>query len=105
MSTIKLKSFIKLLESVDPNKFVSSAISNLHSFRGEPEHLAASLSDGRTVGYMLEEARNAVGKKFDGYKGGEYKMHENTEIHFAFYGSCDENPVWLTYFINELFGD
>lgn len=103
MSTITLGSFIKLLESVDSEKFVPHSLNGLHSFRGEPAHLAIYNCNGSTVKEMLQEAKEAVGKTFSGYKGGEYVMTENTEIHFAHYGSIDEYPEQLSFFINSIF--
>jgi len=103
MSTITLGSFIKLLESVDSSKVVSMSLGNLHSFRGDPTHLAISSQSESTVQEMLNEARSAVGKEFISYKDGNYLMDLNTEIHFAFYGSMDECPEWFPMFVNKLF--
>lgn len=103
MSTITLGSFIKLLESVDQKKVISRSLGNLHSFRGHPQHLAISSVSARTVQDMLDEARKAVGQEFTGYKEGEYVMGLHTEIHFAFYGSADENSDWFPSFVDALF--
>jgi len=103
MSTITLGAFINLLKSADPEKYVSYSLGDLHSFRGEPLHLAIYHSNGATVKEMLDHAKEALGKTFQGYKGGEYVMHENTEIHFAHYGSIEEYPEQLAQFINSVF--
>lgn len=101
--TITLGAWIRLLESADQSKFVNSALVELHSFRGEPEHLAISVGSGSTVSDMLSEAKSAVGKTFVGYKDGEYLMTEDTPIHFAFKGSLDENPHWFCHCVNDIF--
>lgn len=104
MSTITLRAYIALLESVnDRNKVIKNAMGNLHSFRGHPQHLALTSLSSRTVQDMLDEARGAVGQLFTGYKEGEYVMELHTEIHFAFYGSTDEHPDWFPSFVDALF--
>jgi hypothetical protein len=104
MSTITLRAYMALLESVnDRNKVIEHAMGNLHSFRGHPQHLALSAVSSRTVQDMLDEARKAVGQEFTGYKDGEHVMDLHTEIHFAFYGSMDEHPEWFPNFVDALF--
>lgn len=103
MSSITLGALIKLLESVEKDKFVAHSLENLHSFRGEPAQLAISSGNGTIVANMLEEAKAAVGKTFEGYKGGEYVMTEKTSVNFSFYGSSDEYPHMFFSFINDLF--
>lgn len=103
MSNITLGSFIKLLESADPEKVISRSLGNLHSFRGHPTQLAISAQSSSTVQEMLNEARAAVGEEFNGYKDGEYLMELHTKIHFAFYGSSDEHPEWFPSFVDQLF--
>ncbi|WP_215745950.1 hypothetical protein [Gluconobacter sp. P1C6_b] len=39
---------------------------------------------------MLAEAKSALGKEFDGYKGGEYVMGPHTDCYLAEYGSCGD---------------
>lgn len=103
MSNITLGSFIKLLESADPEKVIFRSLGNLHSFRGHPTQLAISAQSTSTVQEMLNEARAAVGEEFNGYKDGEYLMELHTKIHFAFYGSSDEHPEWFPSFVDQLF--
>lgn len=101
--TIKLSSLIKMLESVPEDKVVVNALGNLHSFRGHPSHLAIYSCNQSTVKMMLSEFKNAIGKTFNGYKDGAYVMHEDTEVHFAHYGSMDEDPNIFINFVDNLF--
>jgi hypothetical protein len=54
----------------------------LCSYRGYYEQLAIVAEDGhRTVAELLAEVNEALaGKRFDGYKGGSYRMTEKTPI-------------------------
>lgn len=62
--------------------------SRLCSWRGAYEQLAITYeSEGKcTVGQFLNILRDAVGKTFHGYKGGDYVMDERTRVWVANYG-------------------
>lgn len=101
--TITLKTLIKLIESVDQNKVIKVSLEKPHSFRGEPSHLALSMGSPKLVSDMLIEIKGIVGKTFDGYKDGKYKMTLDTQIHFAYYSSMDEYPENFINFVESLF--
>lgn len=63
---------------------------NLDSYRGYYEDLAIGFSlDGRClVGALLAECRAAVGAEYQGYKGGEYIMDEDTALWVSNWGRC-----------------
>lgn len=81
------------------------------SYRGYYEQLAIACGPSREhstkVGDLLTILREAVGKTFTGYKGGEYRMTESTPVWLANYGEtgtrctgvrCDgECMVYLTW--------
>jgi len=46
-----------------------------------------------TVGKLLDHCRSAVGKTFDGYKGGKYKMDLNTDVYVDNYGEWTETCI------------
>ncbi len=57
------------------------------SYRGYYDRLAlGSGPRAKTVGELLGAARDAVGAPFDGYKGGEFTMDENTALYAANWG-------------------
>lgn len=57
------------------------------SYRGYYHDLAfASADEPRSVGDVLSEASNALGKVFEGYKGGDYLMTERTPLWASEYG-------------------
>lgn len=47
--------------------------------------------DTTTVAELLADAKAAVGKTFDGYKGGEYVMSRDTPVHIDNYGETYSN--------------
>jgi hypothetical protein len=59
----------------------------LGSYRGYYDHLAIEPVDNpTTVGDFLKQAKAAVGKTFQGYKGGDYKMAGYTPVWVSPYG-------------------
>lgn len=57
-----------------------------HSWRGVYAELAFEPASGVTIAEMLKEAESAVGKTFTGYKGGDFRMDRETDIHISFSG-------------------
>lgn len=68
---------------------------SLHSYRGVAYDLALGYVDDNgpdvVVGALLAELQQAVGKTFEGYKGGEYTMDRRTPVWVANRGD------WLTH--------
>lgn len=54
----------------------------LHSYRGVYEQLALDYDDKTeiTVGQLVAKLKDAIGKTFHGWKGGEYTMDEDTPV-------------------------
>jgi len=96
-----LKELIETLEKADPNKVVPLGFRRPHSYRGYYTDLAFAPAKNITVGEMLACAQSALGKTFDGYKGGEYTMSEYTTVWLAEWGCCGEGigPVLLAYML------
>ena len=62
---------------------------NSHSYRGYYHDLAFEWHYGIRQAYdILMECEDAIGKVFEGYKGGEFMMDEDTPVWIAPYGSC-----------------
>jgi hypothetical protein len=98
-----LTELIKFLEKCDPALVVPVGFTHAHSYRGYYEDLAFEPAKNVTVGAMLACAKDALGKTFAGYKGGEFEMDEYTDIWLAYYGECGEGigPILLSYMIGE----
>jgi hypothetical protein len=60
----------------------------LGSYRGYYEDLALDYQTGATVHVadLLPQLRDALGRSFEGYKGGEFVMHRGTNVWVAPYG-------------------
>lgn len=83
---------IERLERLDPEADVyfdfvyMKPSGSVHSYRGYYDQLALGYQDsgdGIKVGALLEKLKEAVGKQFCGYKGGEYTMYEDTVVWVA----------------------
>jgi hypothetical protein len=83
-----LGGLIKKLESFPHDKKIQG-LTEPHSYRGYYSDLAFEPSgDPVLVGDLLQECKSAMGKVFEGYKGGDYMMGENTPVWVASYGCC-----------------
>ena len=100
---MSLGELIKALEAADPNKTVAIGFHNPMSYRGYYDQLAFEPLRDTTVGAMLKEAREALGQTFTGYKGGEYEMHDYTDVWLAYHGCCGEEigPTLLSFMLGE----
>lgn len=87
MTLGELISRLKELGNIDVDGF-----NKPDSYRGyytdlafEPTHKKEQASN------LLEIAKECLGKKFYGYKGGEYTMTKITPVWFGFYGSTEDS--------------
>lgn len=85
-----LGELIDNLKRLDPSLVVEHGFVEPHSYRGYYDELAFEPARGMSIRSMLEAAESAVGTTYEGYKGGEYTMHEHTPVHLALYGTTGE---------------
>jgi hypothetical protein len=85
-----LKELIEILERCELSKTVEG-FGNPHSYRGYYDKLAFEPMT-TTIKDMLEAALSANGECYTGYKGGEFTMDGDTEVHIAYEGCCG-NPI------------
>ena len=99
-----LSELIERLETADPKTVVRNGFSTAHSYRGYYEDLAFEPATYVTVEHMLTCAKAALGKTYCGWKGGEYRMHEHTEVWIAERGSTGESicPTLLSYMLTDI---
>lgn len=71
--------------------FCGLAPAGLHSYRGFYEDLALDYDSDiyPTVGAVATELEEAIGKTFTGYKGGEYRMGEDSTLWVSEHNRCD----------------
>lgn len=92
---------LKLEAIADKTKQVHFAFEYAHptqldSWRGSYDELALGFSlEGQapTVAALLEELKSAIGKTFEGYKGGQYVMGKNTPVWVANYGNTGNTGI------------
>lgn len=72
-------------------------VNYLDSYRGYYDQLSIGCDDhechGKTAVEFLAMLRSADGKTFEGYKGGEYRMHAATPMWVSEYGEASERAV------------
>jgi len=98
--TIRLGAFIELLKKesktnpirYDFGYFIPRGIG---SYRGYYDHLALGFwGEGEiTVGEVLKLCQEALGKRFEGYKGGTYLMDNDTPLWVANYSHCHDTGI------------
>lgn len=85
-----LKQLIEYLEKKDRDMIVPMGFDEPHSYRGDYMCLAFEPAKDVTIGAMLQCAKDAVGNIYQGWKGGEYRMDDDTEVYLAMYGCSGE---------------
>lgn len=97
--TMRLGDIIKELEKAPLEAdlifdFPERYPSGIDSWRGVYAQLSIWHSSTKvTVGEFLPILKKAVGKTFQGYKGGDYIMDEGTLVHVANWGRSDSTVI------------
>lgn len=82
-----LGKLISALKGLPPEQAVP-ALGHAHSYRGYYSDLAFERRDGTLPAQdLLAQCRAAMGRVFEGYKGGDYVMGETTPVWIAEYGT------------------
>lgn len=82
-----LGKLIALLQMIEPARPIKG-FGELMSYRGYYCDLAFESRDGtEPAANLLARCEVAMGRVFEGYKGGDYAMHENTPLWIAHYGT------------------
>lgn len=102
---MNLSQLIERLKAADQSRIVLMGFSSPHSYRGYYEELAFEPTANTSIADMLKCAEESLGRVFQGYKGGDYRMHAYTEVWLANYGDTGEGigPVLLDYMLGTLF--
>jgi len=98
-----LGELIKTLEKYPADQIVERGFGSPDSYRGDYSQLAFNPEVNVTVGEMLDHAKSAVGRTFQGYKGGSFTMSTYTDCYIAEYGNCGEQigELLLWYMLGE----
>jgi len=86
-----LGELISELKKHNAKKVVPFGFGKPNSYRGFYEDVAFEPAENVTVGSMLKYAKEAKGKTYHGYKGGEYKTNEYTDCWIAEYGTTSNS--------------
>lgn len=88
---MKLGEVIQRLSKENGDLILPYGIEHPHSYRGYYERLALELDrEPSTVDDWLALLRSCIGRTFQGWKGGEYTMGEDSLVHIANEGDCGE---------------
>lgn len=91
-----LKLLIDTLAEMPQHGRISFGFGRPMSYRGDYSELAFEPAKDVTVGSMLAHARSALGATFEGYKGGDYTMHEYADCYIADYGESTADMIGPT---------
>lgn len=95
--TIELKDLIEWLSSQDPDKKILNGFGEPMSWRGDYCQLAFAPEKQTTIKDMLDNALSALGETFTGYKGGYFRMDNNSEVYIANYSETGEPITTFTF--------
>ena len=96
-SQMTLGKVIKILETM-PEDMKIRGLGELDSYRGYYSDLAFEPTEkSRPVFEILADCRSAMGRVFQGYKGGDFMMGETTPMWVAHYGSCGKKLITINH--------
>jgi len=101
---MSIKEIIDFLSEYDKDRLVENGWYNCCSYRGYYQCLAVEKADFPvTTEAMINTLRDAIGKTFTGYKGGEFLMDEDAGVFYAEYGRT--GPPITKPFLKTLLGE
>lgn len=59
-----------------------------------PGHSGVHIRNNATVADLITALQLAIGEEFEGYKGGQFRMDEDTILWVSEYGDCDSRRVF-----------
>ena len=84
---MNLGEYIAILDKCkNKNRVIKKGLGNPDSWRGSYDELAFDIVENITIQEMIDCAKDCIGKKFRGYKGGDYIFDESTRINIDSYG-------------------
>lgn len=88
-----LGELIAALGAADPTRTVRHGFTHPHSYRGYYNELAFEPAANVTVADMLADARSALGATYEGWKGGDFTMHEHTDCWLSEEGCASGDTI------------
>ncbi len=90
---LSLGEIISEMEKHSPLQPMRIGFTHAHSYRGDYYQLGVEPIQGTTIGDSLAILKGAIGKTFQGYKGGDYTMHDETSVYISVYGEGDGDKL------------
>jgi hypothetical protein len=88
---MKLREVIEYVEGCYQGGFTSITLYDPHSWRGDYSQLEFDYKlKPSTVKEMLKVLRSPIGEYYWGWKGGDYRMDSNCDVHIGTYGNGGE---------------
>lgn len=79
-----------------PSETRVKGLGSEHSYRGYYTDLAFTPTDTEVLASeILAQCRAAMGREYEGYKGGDFLMGESTPLWISKYGSCGDRLIDL----------
>ena len=98
-----LGEIIAALKQEPQDKILSIGFGRPHSYRGRYHDLAFEVRFRVSVAEVLDACQGAIGREFDGWKGGVFLMDEDSECWLAERGSSVDSaaisPLLLAYML------
>ena len=85
---LTLEQVISILKEYDKDSIVVDGFGEGDSYRGYYERVAFNPEKYVSIGSILKHAEKAVGTTYEGYKGGDFRMHKGSLCHVNSYGIC-----------------
>ena len=82
-----LGDLIDALRKEEPNRVLPIGFSHPHSYRGFYDQLAFEPCRDVLLKNVLAEAEGALNKVYQGWKGGDYRMGQHTDVWLAYEGT------------------
>ncbi len=93
-----LGELIQILKTAHPARMIPMGWDCAFSYRGDYSQLGVRRAENVFVGDMLKVLEDALDQTMQGYKGGEFKMHEYVDVYLVEgHSSCGEQigPLFL----------
>lgn len=88
---MKLNQLLTLIEQQPIERLCEYGFDYPHSYRGYYNHVSFAPKQNVTIGEMLKFVKAAYAHEFTGWKGGENRYNDDTPVHFADEGMCNDN--------------
>jgi hypothetical protein len=83
-----LSELITILKAVHPARVVPLGWDCAFSYRGDYAQLGVRRAENVSIGDMLEVLEDALNQTMQGYKGGDFIMHEYVDVYLVEDHSC-----------------